>query len=209
MNSKHNLWSSLQQESETSSKDDKTPLSVSCSSRMVPNTSMILKGRLRRASSDVTESSPSSPSMMSETSSNQKRISRRYIHRVQSEAKLRELLGPVSFSLNEPPTPKISRGRVKLAALSREPSESKLRELLGPVSFSLDTKQKRKARRHSSFLWRESIYIKSIWQQKHEITWWLQLLWVSPARLIIQHLRLWAKATRDSFHDIENIDIII
>jgi len=74
----------------------------------------------------------------------------RYYHRQRSEAKLRDLLGPISFSLTEPPIAKHSgQARRRHSKIKREQSISKLRDLLGPVSFNLTSKRQTHAFREN------------------------------------------------------------
>lgn len=74
----------------------------------------------------------------------QKRKSHR---RQRSQSKLGEVLGPVSFSLSDPPIHKNPGGKLVRSTTSRKPSDSKVRELLGPISFSLHNERRIKIQR--------------------------------------------------------------
>lgn len=74
------------------------------------------------------------PLQMNPALSPNKQTIRKAFYRQRSEAKLRQVLGPVSFSLSDDK-------KHKKSTMSKEPSESKLRKILGPVSFNLKNKR--------------------------------------------------------------------
>lgn len=61
---------------------------------------------------------------------NNKDVPNKAFYKQRSEAKLRQVLGPVSFSLKD-------QKEHKKSTMSKKPNQLKLREMLGPVSFNL------------------------------------------------------------------------
>ena len=79
------------------------------------------------------DESPSSPSNLEHDGE--------ILSKERSEAKLRKLLGPISFNLREPTIAEGHRPR-RFSTVSRELSVKKLKAILGPVSFNLETPHK-------------------------------------------------------------------